>query len=554
MQIKYQTVITDDDLSNKARIINLFIKLRGIKKSQEFLQPTHPRQISLDEFGFKKELNITLKLLEQIKKNHQMIIVYTDYDADGITGGAIVWETLYLLGFNTLPYVPHRQKEGYGFCKKTIDYLKQTYNPALIISVDHGISAWEKIDYAQKLGIKVIVTDHHLKPEKIPQAQAIFHLPILSGAGIAYFFAKAIFDYFQSDHSQLKTYFDSDYLSLATIGIIADLVPLIGPARSIVKYGLESFSQIKRLGIKKILEEAGINNKQITPYEIGFIIAPRLNALGRLEHALDALRLICTKDEQKARTLAKKVSGKNQERQQLVEECLKEAEQEINNHLVNNQPPKIIILQSDRWHEGIIGLIAAKIAERYYRPTIIITKSDGIYKGSARSISNFHITNFLLKFKRHLIDVGGHQQAAGFSIDKHQVVNLIKHARQNADHLLQEQDLIKTIRADVKINFPQVSLRLAQALTQLKPFGIGNPEPTFYSEGKLIDAKIFGKKNEHLKIFAQQENTTVEMLFFYQADLFSRLAKNSSVKTVYKIGVSQWQGREKVTLLLNHLI
>lgn len=359
-----------------------------------------------------------------------MIVVYTDYDADGITGGAILWETLYLMGFKVMPYVPDRRKEGYGFSITGIDNVIKSYNPSIIISVDHGITKVKEIEYAKNKGIKVIVSDHHLKAEKIPKADAIFHISALSGSGVAYFFAKEIFNRLKSSISnkaivdKLTDNFSTDYLSLASIGTIADLVPLIGPSRSVAKHGLEVFPKVKRYGIKHIIKQAGIEGKEITPYEVGFIIAPRINAVGRLSNAIDALRLLCTTDNKRAFDLAQKIGDLNSKRQDIVERSVDEAKEMISKkYLKGNQLsdikedrlynfiPKILILTSDSWSEGIIGLIASKLTEEFYRPTIVMTKNDGHYKASARSIPSFHITNFLRSLKKYLVDVGGHAQA-----------------------------------------------------------------------------------------------------------------------------------------------
>ena len=438
MKIKASQTIKPDQKISDEEIIDLILKDRKIINIKKFIQPESPLNFSLADFGYKKEIKKTIELLKKIKEKNQMIVVYTDYDADGITGGAILWETLYLLGFKTMPYVPHRQHEGYGFSEKGLDNIKKQFNPTLIISVDHGITAKDKITYAKKLDIDVIVTDHHLKPKELPtKARAIFHVPELSGAGVAYYFAKEIYSYFKDDSKNIKILeknFSSDYLALATIGIVADLVPLTGVARSVVKYGLKQISKTERVGIKQILKEAGIDNKIITTYEVGFIIAPRINVVGRLEHAIDALRLLCTKDVQKAYRLASHVGLKNRERQDMVKESLKEAKKEISKFQVPIS--KMIILVSNKWHEGIIGLIAGKIAEEYYRPTVVLTKTDGVYKGSARSIPGFDVTKFLRSLKKYLIDVGGHKQAAGFTIDGKQLSDFIKTAKNKAEKLL----------------------------------------------------------------------------------------------------------------------
>ncbi|MFN4212581.1 MAG: single-stranded-DNA-specific exonuclease RecJ [Microgenomates group bacterium] len=559
MKIKYKEEIKINTPINDQEIIDLLIKNRKIANKEEFLNPTSPLKISLTDFGFKRQWQKTFNLLKKIKENGQMIVVYTDYDADGITGGAILWETLYLLGFKVMPYVPHRQYEGYGFSIKGIDTVKKLYNPALIISVDHGITAKEKIAYAKSLGIKIIVTDHHLKPEKLPtEAEAIFHIPELSGAGVAYFFAKEIFNSFhhmveRRPGVSLQNYFITDYLALASIGTIADLVPLIGPSRSLVKYGLEVFDKVKRHGLKHIFKEAGIEGKKITPYEIGFIIAPRINAVGRLEHAIDALRLLCTTNEKRAHDLADKAGSKNVQRQELVEKSVEEAKKNLKTQISKFKTlPKIIILSSDKWHEGIMGLIAAKIAEEFYRPTIVLTKTDGFYKGSARSIPGFDITNFLRSLKKYLIDVGGHKQAAGFTLEKNQLNNFCAAAQELSSSLIKEKDLERKIEVDLKIPISKISLSLVKALEKLQPFGAGNPQPTFYSRGKIVDAKIFGKKNEHLKIWlsptppAKEETQYLELIAFGQGEKFKELSRDQITDVVYSLEINRWGNKEKV--------
>jgi len=547
MFITFKNEIKSQDNLTDKEIVSLLLKSRHIKNLDEFLNPPSPLNLSLKDFGlYEKSFKKVLKIFEEIKEKNQMIVVYTDYDADGITGGAILWETLYLLGFKVMPYVPHRKLEGYGFSKKGIDNVKKQFNPILIISVDHGITKVEEIKYAASLGIKIIVTDHHLKGEKNPKkAEAIFHIPALSGSGVAYFFAKEIFNSFSPVETQnfasLQSNFATDYLALASIGTIADLVPLTGPSRSIVKYGLESFPKIKRFGIKHILKQAGIEDKKITPYEVGFMIAPRINAIGRLEHAIDALRLLCTNDEKKAYDLAHKIGNVNVERQELVEKSVKEAKQTINNQqlAINN---KIIILVSDHWHEGIIGLIASKIAEEFYRPTLILTKTNDHYKGSARSIPFFHITEFLRSLKKYIIDVGGHKQAAGFTLGKNQLDSFCSAVQKLSLKLIKDKDLERKIEADLKIPLAKIDINLVKFLEVLEPFGIGNPKPTFYSEGVLTGAQLLGKTNAHLKIFVDG----FELIAFNQADKFKELSRGQKISIVYTLEIDRWNGREKL--------
>jgi len=577
MKITFKHELKPSENLSHSQLIKLLLKIRQIKDKKEFLNPASPLKISLNDFGFKKEIKKTLEVLKNIWKQKKMVIVYTDYDADGITGGAILWETLYLLGFNVMPYVPHRKFEGYGFSIKGIDAVKKLYNPSLIISVDHGITAKEKVTYAKKLGIPIIITDHHLKPDKLPtDALAIFHIPALSGSGVAYFFAKEIFMSLRgapiksgrrsnlnnkiaslqngqiSDLSlhKLENNFSSDYLSFASIGSIADLVPLVGPTRSVVKYGLAAFSKLKRVGLKHIIKQAGIEGRKITPYEIGFIIAPRINAVGRLEHAIDALRLLCTTSEEKASSLAGRIGDKNRERQDLVKTAVEEAKQMVEQFLTHKPAKlaKLIILINSKWHEGIIGLIASRITELYNRPTIVLTQNDGFLKGSARSISSFHITDFLRSLKKYLIDVGGHKGAAGFTMEKDKFDSFVKAAESKAEKLISDKDLEKVIETDLKIPLSFLTMKLVKSLESLEPFGIGNPKPTFLSDVKLVDAKLFGKNNDHMKIIVkdQSSSSTLELVSFYSSDQFTKFSQGQKIKIVYTLEIDRWGGSEKL--------
>ena len=557
MRIKFNYEIKKEEKISNYQLIDLLLKNRKIKNIEEFLQPKNPLKISLSDFSssFKEEFKAALKILNEVKEKKQMIVVYTDYDADGITGGAILWETLYFLGFNVMPYVPNRKTEGYGFSIIGLENVIKKFNPALIISVDHGITKTKEVEYAKKKGIKIIITDHHLKGEKIPKAEAIFHIPSLSGAGVSYFFSKEIFENFEKNvgnrHacSLLQDNFSNDYLALASIGTIADLVPVLGPSRSIVKYGLEAFSKTKRVGIKQILKEAGIEGKKITPYDIGFIIAPRINAVGRLKDATDALRLLCTKKEDRAKMLASYLGEKNRLRQDLVEKAVDKAKQMVEKEInLFKKPLKIIILKSEDWHEGIIGLIAAKMVEAFFRPTIVLTKNDGFYKASARSIPKFDITAFLRRLKSFLVDVGGHKQAAGFTIEEQKIESFKKEALKLANQLIKDEDLEKEILVDLKMPLQKINLNWVKLLEKLTPFGIGNSEPLFFSEAVISDLRFVGKDNKHLKIFIKDENSDsiLELIAFNQGQNFKNLYRNQKIKVVYSLSIDSWGGKDKV--------
>lgn len=554
MEIKIKRKIKQNDQISDEEIINLLLFDRGIKNKKEFLNPPHPKSISLKDFfpqkTYQRNIEKTINKLKKIKEDDETVVVYTDYDADGVTGGAILWETLHLLGFNAFPYVPHRKKEGYGFSKKGIEAVKKKFNPALIISVDHGIAAKDEISYAKSLNIAIIVTDHHLKPAKTStDALAVFHTSKLSGAGLAYFFAKQLFEIFSGkakkrspNYELLITNFERDYPSLASIGTVADLVPLVGPSRSLVKHGLAAFSKTKRMGLREILKEAGIEEREITPNEIGFIIAPRINAFGRLEHALDALRLLCTSKNKRAFKLAQKAGETNKQRQKMVEEAVLEAKD-----LVKDEA-KIIVLYSKKWHEGIIGLVASKLVEEFYRPAVVISLGDGFGKASARSISGFDITSFLRSLKKYLVDVGGHKAAAGFTIKKSKISQFAKIAKEKADKLLKKKDLVKKIKVDLSISLSYATLSLAKKIEKLSPFGVGNPRPVFYSQGEILAAELFGKDKDHLKVYLKDESVKfpLEIVFFGQGEKFYNLSRSYPVEVVYSLGINRWGGREKI--------
>lgn len=575
MKITYKTEIKDRSVTTK-EIIEILLKNRNIKDRDVFLKPPDPTNFTLKDFGFgTRIIEKAMKILKEVKEKDQTIVVYTDYDADGITGGAQLWETLHLLGFKVMPYVPHRKHEGYGFSKLGIDNVKRDFDPALIISVDHGIAAVEQIKYAKSLGIKVIVTDHHNKQEKIPEdAEAIFHIPALSGSGTAYFFAKEVFEHFRhaerSEESrmdpslslrmtanlkQLAVNFKHDYLALASIGTIADLVPLVGQSRSVVTYGLKAFPFVRRYGIRHIVKEAGIEGKEISPFEIGFIIAPRINAVGRLEHAIDALRLLCTTNDARARELAGKVGQKNVERRDLVKINVQEAMGQIEKMLKKGDLPKIIILHSPKWHEGVIGLIASNVLEKYYRPTIVMSESDGQLKGSARSIPSFHITKFFEELKEYFLNFGGHAGAAGFTMEKKKLEKFIKAAEKLAGKQIKDSDLEKKVEVDIKIPVSIHSLSLAKAIESLKPFGIGNSQPSFASEVEIVSAKLLGKTNDHLKLLVKDPEGNgfpIEMVAFKKGDLFKSLSRGQKIMIIYQLDINRWNGRETLQGKIQH--
>ena len=295
------------------------------------------------------------------------------------------------------------------------------------------------------------------------------------------------------------------------------------------------------------MKEAKIIHRPVTPYEVGFIIAPRINAVGRLEHAIDALRLLCTTNEARALKLAQQVGLANTKRQDLVKKAVEEALAIVEKLKKKGSLPKILILHSPDWHEGIIGLIASKLVEAYYRPAIVLTEGNGELKGSARSIKAFHITDFFASLKKYLLSFGGHRQAGGLTVKKSQLADFIAEATNKASKLIKDADLEKVIEVDIKIPVQIVDMRLAREIEKLNPFGIGNPQPSFVSQVEVVGAQLFGKKNDHLKIIVKSsDTTTLEMIAFNRAADYVSLSRGKKLDIVYNLNINRWNGRESL--------
>lgn len=532
---KIETVLSPDEL------FEMILDERGITDFDAFLQPKHPFEVPLSEFfddkeAFQKDWKRTVKLLKKIHEDKGSVVVYTDYDADGVSGGSIVWETFHKLGFKAMPYIPDRKTEGYGFSKQGLDSVKVEFHPDVIVSVDHGIVAHEQIAYAKnELKIPIIVTDHHQKQGGNPkEAFAVFHTSQVSGSGVGYFFAKELAREFGFPNGTEKL-FKEDYVALASIGIIADLIPLIGHARAIAKYGLESLSKTTRIGLNNMLKEAGINNKKLSSYDVGFVIGPRINAFGRLEHALDALRLLCTTSYKRAIELSQKAGDINQQRQDLVKTAVDQARKQV------NPEDMIVIVRNDEWEEGIIGLIASRLLNETYRPVIAISGDGKTSKGSARSIEGFDITAFLSELRDYLIDMGGHTAAAGFSIENENIEEFASEARSLASMKIDDEMLVRTMSVDMFLPLESLTMDLAVLLDKLEPYGIGNEKPLFAIEAELQDVSYMGAGKNHSKLLLKDGDHNEEVVIFNE--VVDQKLKGKMLSVVLQLSTREWNGR-----------
>jgi len=547
---------------NKKTILSILLSNRGVKTKKEedtFLHPKNPIDVSADDVHIdKKELEKSLKRIVKAIEDKESIVVYADYDADGVTAGSIMWEALHSLGANVMPYVPHRVDEGYGFSIKGFDYIIETYHPTLVISVDHGVTAFEQISYAQKKGIDVIVTDHHVKPSKLPECPMV-HTTELSGAGVSWFVMKEVCKKralpkreLSYDHKTLL----EDLLALATIGTIADMVPLVNGNRSIAKYGLLSLRQTKRKGLVALMKEAGIDQTTITSYTISHIIAPRINAMGRLEHAMDSIRLLCTTNEARAQELAKKLGSTNKDRQQMTVDTTLHAKDIIAKSYTEILATKVMIVSHESYNQGIIGLVAGKIVETYYRPSIVIAKGESISKASARSIPGFNIVEAIRSLEDILIDVGGHPMAAGFTLLTENIPTFVERFEKVAEHSITDELLARTIYIDMEIPLSVIDISLWEALLPLEPFGFGNYQPVFVSRNVTVkDVRVIGNGNKHLKLKVEDNTskTVLEAIAFGKGDMGNELKIGQQIDVVYSIDLNEWNGIKKMQLVVKDI-
>jgi len=543
-------------------ILNILLKVRavkGIKEKKEFISPRDPSKLSLKELGLTaSEIKKTIQRIKKAIRNNEEALVYGDYDADGICGTAILWESLYTTGLKVLPYIPERFSEGYGLNIESLKKLARE-NPdlKLIFTVDHGIVANSKVDVASSLGIDIVITDHH-EPHfakasrgkerfNYPKAYSIIHTTKISGSAVAWILAREVRGAFKIDREKMKF---GDGLDLVAIGMIADQMPLLGANRSFAKYGLESLNKTIRPGLNALFTEATLKKGGIGTYAVGFMIAPRINATGRLTNAIDSLRLLCTKDRKRAGELALSIGKINSERQKIVDSVVAHALRQAQGARMEG----VIVMASKSYHEGVIGLAAARIVDEFYRPAIVMAKKGEISKASARSISGFNIIEAIRKLEGFYLEGGGHPMAAGFSIETLKIAEFTKKINEVARPLLTDEILSKRLRIDMELNFNQINYELFNKLKVLEPTGLGNPTPTFVSRDiEIIDARTVGSERKHLKLKLKQDLVVFDAIAFGFGELFSKIAPGSKIDIVYSIEDNFWNNHKNLQLKIKDL-
>lgn len=476
----------------------------------------------------------------------ESIAIYGDFDADGICGTALLTQGLSLLGGNTIPYIPHRLNEGYGLNLVSLESLRQQ-GVTLVITVDCGIGDIHEVEHAQRKGLDIIITDHHSLTHILPSALATINpkressaYPFyqLAGVGVAFKLLQALFQTLGRKEPLDK------FLDIVALGTVADMVPLVGENRYLVKRGLEALSKTQRLGLQEMAHIAGLQLGNLDTEHISWVLAPRLNAPGRLDHALAGYRLLVTDSPDEARQLAQELEEKNTQRQRLTEESLAKAREQLS---ISGVDSPLLIVGGEDYPPGIAGLIAGKLAEEFYRPVIVLRQGRDISGGSARSIPEFDIVAALRECQDILLRFGGHPMAAGFALPNKNLTQFQQRLLHIAAERLSGVDLhpFLTIEADMPLS--AINGEVFKLVERFAPFGSGNPLPVFLSRGvKVVDCHPVGNGSQHLRLKLRQGEIMWRGIGF---DLGSLLAEvTPQIDLVYNLAVDQWGAEEMLEL------
>ncbi len=514
---------------------------------KDFLNP------SLDKLHDPFELCDMEKAVDRIVKalqNKEKILIFGDYDVDGITSTSILYDFFRRYDENVCYYIPDRLNEGYGISMAAAKKMPDM-NIDLIITVDCGITAFEEVKYITGNNIDIIITDHHECRESVPEALAVvnphrldctYPFKELAGVGVAYKLLEAL------AKKMNVPGFERRYLDLVAIGTVADVVPLLGENRIIVKYGLPMIEKTSNIGLKSLIKVAGIENKEINSFLVGFVLAPRINAAGRIGHASKAVRLLTTDDENEAIEIAKELDEQNIFRKQSELAILEETVNIIETDR-DLDKEKVIVVAGERWHHGIIGIVSSKITEKYYRPSILISVDGDEAKGSARSIEGFNLFRALMHCESILEKYGGHEQAAGLALKPENIDELRRMINEYADSVLDESDLVPRIKLDVGITKEDMTVDICRSLKLLEPFGESNPPPLLrYDNLRIAEIRPVEQESKHAKIKFEDNGFFIDAICFNAGGFIECYGESDVVDVVCSMEVNLWNGRESVQL------
>lgn len=536
-----------------SRILATLLAQQGIDSTEQAKKFFEPSMEEIHDPTLLHDMDKAVERIEQAVEKQEQITIYGDYDADGITSTSLMYETLLSVGANVNYYVPNRFTDGYGpnmdAYQRLIDNGTQ-----LFITVDNGVSGKNVIDKVMAAGIDVVITDHHELPADLPNAVAIVHprypgsnypFPDLSGVGVAFKVAWA-----------LTGEFPIEELDLVAIGEIADVVNVTDENHALISYGIQQLRQGMRPGLAALMKLADIKANNLTDQDIGFGIAPRLNALGRIADANDGVKLLTSLDENESQRLAKEVDQANKERQNLVAEIMKEAEKQANSSV--NQQKKTLLIVGKGWHQGVLGIVASRIMNETGKPTIVASTDQNnptLIKGSGRSVDSFNLFNALEAHRELFTTFGGHPTACGLSFDQGNIAPLQIALEEEASQQKFNPTVKQPLPIAMQLEPADVTQQLYNDIQRVAPFGPGNMEPVFeLNNVKVVDVKTMGQEHQHLKfsIVSGKENLTV--VAFGQGNLATLLsAPTGQVNLAVKVSLNEWRGKKSVQLMLEDL-
>jgi len=556
---KIKEQISEDFVKNFPEFPRPILQLlwnRNLKNREQIYRFLNPVIYSLHHPSLIKNMNeAACKIIEIIKKKEK-IAIYGDYDTDGVCAAVILAQTFKHIDYHNFDvYIPNRFKGGYGLTNEKIEKIAQR-GTKLIITVDCGITDIEEVLLAKKLRMEVIICDHHLPSDKLPDALIVdpqqkddsYFFKELTGAGLAYKLAMLILELVKDP---LRNILARRFLDLVAIATIADVAPLIEENRILVAEGLKQLVKTQNIGLRKLLEICGLNLKtKLDPYHVGFIIAPRLNAVGRVKHIVDDLsledtdysfELLMTENENEAIKWAEKVNELNLERQTQVQEIYEEIKEQLEKQ---TEIDKILLLGNPKWSKGVIGIVAGKLKDEFYRPIFIYSQGEEISVGSARSINGYNIVDLILKYRDIFVEAGGHKLAAGFTI-KNENIEKLKQILKKEGELLKEEDLVPSLVIDTVIEPQEINSQFLDYFYRFEPFGRENPEPIFLMEDVLVtDARVVGSNGNHIKFNVQKDGKLFTVISFNNAEKLKFLSSGKILDIVFRIFINEWQGQK----------
>jgi single-stranded-DNA-specific exonuclease len=499
-------------------------------------------------------MNAAVTRLRQALRASEPIVVYGDFDTDGVTATALLVQTLRAFGGQVRPYIPHRVDEGYGLHKRVLSQLARS-GARVVVTVDCGVRALEEVAHANRLGLDVIVTDHHSVGLKLPDTIAVidpkradnrYPFNELAGVGVAYKLAQALL----LSHRQTPAVAqdvsqeEEDLLDLVALGTVADLVPLLGENRALVHRGLACLNRMERPGIEALCRQAGLQPGKVDATTIGYALAPRLNAAGRMAHAKTAYQLLETTYPAEAEHLASKLGQLNRSRQQLTSETQEQARQLA---LQGGDDSALLFAASPDFSAGVVGLAASRLVDEFYRPAVVVEVKKKISRGSARSIPEFHITKALDKCNDLLIQHGGHAAAAGFTVANDDLDELAHRLREQAAEQLADVELTPIVSIDAEVELSQMSWDLQRELARLEPCGYANPHPMLLSKNvRVLGHRAVGSDGKHLKLTLSDGWSTWDAIAFRQGDWAIKLPDH--IDLVYHLEVNEWNNQRRLQL------